>query len=153
MSPADLPAVHALQCRAYPPAYHESQEVLGSRLNQGGARFCLVADSPAGLLAYLFAHPWQGAPPALHAPLPHASAADHVFLHDLAVCPSGRGQALAEGLLSRLLLQAREQGFSELRLVALRSAHAFWLRMGWSPLDMPSLDAAYGDAQQMSRLL
>ena len=151
MCPADLSAVFELQCLAYPAAYHESVAALASRLQAGGG-FCFVAERAGELLAYLFAHPWQGHPPALHQPLQAQSGADHLFLHDLAVAPCGRGLGLGARLHAASWAAAQAAGLGRVRLVALAPALAFWCRLAYQPEPAVLLDAGYGCAQAMYRM-
>ncbi|MGC3963390.1 MAG: GNAT family N-acetyltransferase [Rhodocyclaceae bacterium] len=151
MRVSDLPAVFDLQCRAYPPGYHEPTDALASRLAVGAA-FCFVASVGDALVGYVFAHPWAGPPPALHAPLPVCDAADHVFFHDLAVCPQRRGVGAAQRLLDALFAAARACAIHNARLVAVGEALPFWRRHGFSAQPIV-LHPSYGDAQHMARSL
>ena len=176
MNMADLSAVHALQCRAHPDHYHEPVEALASRLVLG-PDFCLVAVESAGVspqglpnggvsaplsashlashLAYFLAHPWAGDPPPLHEALPdHLSGPAHyLFLHDMAVCPRWQGLALGRQLHDVLLERAACHGFTELRLVAVGTARAYWQKLGFGECDGGSLHPSYGDAVLMRRQL
>jgi len=178
MSLADLPAVHALQCRAHPEHYHEPAEALASRLVLG-ADFCLVAveegqvgvcpqgfgregvatsvtaSLPASLSAYFLAHPWAGDPPPLHESLPGclSEPAQYLFLHDMAVCPRRQGLALGSQLHDALLVRAARHGFTELRLVAVGTARAYWQKLGFGECAGAGLHPSYGDAVLMQKLL
>ncbi|PLK48742.1 N-acetyltransferase [Uliginosibacterium sp. TH139] len=149
MRPADLPAAFALQCRVYPDVYHEPQEALASRLEAGPA-FCWVAEQGGQLAGYVFAHPWSGAPPPLHEPLP-ACVAEHLFLHDLAVCPNHRGMAAGRQLYACVAGEALRAGLDRIRLVAVGSASAFWQRQGFAERVLAGLHPAYGQAQVMQQ--
>ena len=152
MTREDLEQVFAVQCRAHQPDYHEPLAALASHLEHGDG-LCLVAEAAEGLAAYLLAHPWRGAPPALHRPLTGAREPDHLFLHDLAVAPECRGRGLAAVLLEGLIAQAQSSRLGEIRLVALADAQAFWLAHGWRA-QAQKLAAAYGEgACLMSRTL
>jgi GNAT superfamily N-acetyltransferase len=151
MQAHDLPAVFALQCRAYPPDYHEPVAALASRLAASGAT-CFMAWQGEQTAGYVFAHPWAGAPPALHTPLSECGEPDHLFVHDLAVCPSQRGVGVAGCLVDQLLSAAHMAHLSEARLVAVGQAVAFWQRQGF--IARPgTLHASYGQAHYMMRAL
>jgi len=175
MSLADLPAVHALQCRAHPDHYHEPVEALASRLVLG-PDFCLVAveDGASGvasqrlpkggesaplsapaLFAYFLAHPWAGDPPPLHETLPArlSEPAQYLFLHDMAVCPRRQGLALGSRLHDAMLVRAACQGFTELRLVAVGTAQAYWQKLGFGACNDVSLHPSYGNAVLMRKIL
>ncbi|MFT4173458.1 MAG: GNAT family N-acetyltransferase [Rhodocyclaceae bacterium] len=151
MQAHDLPALHALQCRAYAPGYHEPEAALASRLGAPGA-LCFVAWRGTQAAGYVFAHPWAGTPPALHAALPSCGAPDHLFIHDLAVCPAQRGSGAAAGLLDRLLNATQAAGLAQARLVAVADAVAFWQRHGFAA-QPGTLHASYGRALYMARTL
>ncbi|MDQ7989488.1 MAG: GNAT family N-acetyltransferase [Candidatus Dactylopiibacterium sp.] len=151
MRAADLEEVFALQCRAYPAAYHEPAAALASRL-AAGPSFCLVARQGGALAAYLFAHPWRGAPPALHRPLNAAGGSDHVFLHDMAVAPEQRGLRCGVRLHAAFEAACRAGGASEIRLVAVGAAEGFWQTRGFVA-QAAELPASYGAARLMTRVL
>lgn len=145
MREADLPAIHALQCTAYPPDYHEPEAALASHL-AAGPQTSFVAEGESRLLAYVFAHPWQGEPPRLHEALPERNQADHLFVHDLAVSPEARGRGAAALLVQAVRETASAQRIEEIRLVALAHAITFWRRHGFEELPAFPLPACYGDA-------
>lgn len=149
----DLAAVHAVQCRAHPGCYHESLEALVSRLVLG-PEFCLVAEAEGEVGAYFLAHPWAGDPPALHEGLPAIlpDITRHLFLHDLAVCPRHRGQAIGNLLYTAMCERALEHGFTELRLVAVGAAQRYWARLGFAALVGHPLHVSYGNAQLMRQM-
>jgi len=149
MQPADLLAVHALQCLVYPGAYHEPPEALASRLKHGPG-LCFVAERAGHLAAYLLAHLWRGCLPALHQPLPAPIRPDHVFLHDLAVHPEFQGVSLGCSLLARLSAVVILSDYAEMRLVALGSAVQFWQKHGFVANGAAVLPEAYGAAMAMT---
>jgi len=149
---ADLAEVLAVQDSAYPAAYHEPDNVFASRL-EAGPDFCFVAERAGKIVAYVFAHPWHGAPPALHICLPVCAAPDHVFLHDLCVTPGLQGASCGSLLYRAVESACRNAGQVCLRLVALEPARGFWLRQGFA-LSADSLPGvSYGDAACMERFL
>ncbi|MBS1209640.1 MAG: N-acetyltransferase [Proteobacteria bacterium] len=149
MQPADLPAVFALQCRAHPADYHEPVDALASRL-EVGSEYCFVAERDA-LAGYVFAHPWAGKPPVLHAPIKPCASPHHVFLHDLAVCPTCRGVSASRRLFDAVRLHAIQHGFDTMQLVAVGSAQTFWQGLGFDVVPDQRLHASYGDAVLMQR--
>lgn len=150
MRPADLPAVFALQCRAYPADYHEPVEAFASRL-VAGSEHCFVAERAGQLVGYVFAHPWAGEPPRLHLPLRPSDTADHVFLHDMAVDPACRGMASGKLLHDAVLESLAGRGFSAMQLVAVGAARRFWQGLGWHLAPEQSLPACYGESVRMTR--
>lgn len=152
MGPEDLAEVFRIQCEAHPVTYHEPVEALKSRL-AAAPEYCFVAGRGECLLAYLLAHPWAGGPPELHAGLPACASPDHVFLHDVAVCPAGRGKALGARLFATLETTCAGKGWTAIRLTALRSARGYWLQQGFGELSLAQMPACYGQANWMEKTL
>lgn len=150
MRPADLPGVWAVQCAAYPSAYHEPQEALASHLEAGRAH-CFVAESPQGLAGYVFAHPWQGEPPLLHQPLQVPGNASHLFIHDMAIAPAHQGRGLAAALMAAIEQSLHALHVVQVRLVAVGQAQHFWARYGFAVDQAATPPACYGQAVIMSR--
>lgn len=150
MGPGDLDPVFDLQCRAHGADYHEPRVALASRLAHGSG-FCLVAELGRRPVAYLLAHPWRGSAPVLHRPLRQDGAADHLFLHDLAVLPEARSTGAGKALVATLVKRTRSAGFGEIRLVAIAGADGYWLRQGWLAIPNARLDRSYGTAAKWMR--
>lgn len=150
MQLADLPSVWAVQCAAYPPAYHEPQEALASHLEAGSAH-CFVAESSQGLAGYVFAHPWQGEPPVLHEPLQVPGNASHLFIHDMAIAPAHQGKGLAAALMAAVEQSLQTLHVAHVRLVAVGQAQHFWARHGFAVDQAATPPACYGQAVIMSR--
>lgn len=107
---------------------------------------CFVLADDAGLYGYFVSHPWVlGEPPALNTTLGALpDAPDCLYLHDLALLPSVRGQGHARAALEILLAQARAGGFSTLFLMAVGDAHGFWEQAGFTPDEAWRPDPAKG---------
>lgn len=148
----DLEAVHGVQVSAYPAAYHESPEALGSRLKIGAA-YCMVAEQAGQVLAYVLAHAWRAAPPVLDRPVSAPGAEDHVLVHDLAVRAGHEGAALGSALYRTLENAAAGDGWPVMRLVALGQAQGFWQRQGYGAVREGRLPPGYGDAAWMEKRL
>ena len=162
MTADDLPAVLAIQARCYRPELHESQATFIAKLRHSGATCWVASDGANGLLAYLFAQPATylhpprldtppGAEAASPSPRHPATEADLVLhLHDLAVAPYARGQALGDRLVARAFAAARTAGLTRLSLVAVQQSSAFWRRFGFAapnhplPPDLAEELARYG---------
>lgn len=152
MQPADLAAAFAVQCSAYPAAYHESAEIFANRLELGPG-FCFVAEEADNIVAYVFAHPWLGVAPPLHSSLSPCPEADHVFLHDLCVTRGLQGASCGSLLYQTVESACRKAGQVCVRLVALAPARGFWLRQGFSISASLQPGASYGKAACMERSL
>lgn len=148
MRPGDLEVVFALQCHAHTADYHEPRAALASRF-EAGPGACLVAEWASRPVAYVLAHPWQGAPPPLHRPLAPVQRPDQLFLHDLAVVPEARGVGAAGALIDTLARRAQGLALAEIRLVALVDAVAFWQRKGWRAMTGVPLHRSYGSGARL----
>jgi len=143
MRPTDIDAVLAVQRAAYGDDYQEAAEVLLDKWRIGAA-WCHVVERASGCLGYVLAHPWRhDRVPPLHQGLEQASAPDCLFLHDLAIAPSGRGLGLGAELLGAVR-SAAPAAFTRITLVSLGEAIEFWQCHGFEPIVMP------GDAVDLS---
>lgn len=152
MQLADISAVHAVQCEAYPAFYHEPAEALCSHL-LSGPQTCLIALAEEQPGAYVLAYPWCGDVPLLHQPLQAPQVCDHLFVHDLAVVPSLRSCGAASALVVALMDAAARLSLSHVRLVSLIDAASFWRKHGFSPIEDAAPPSCYGAALLMHRSL
>lgn len=146
MRDTDLPAVLALQARAYAGAAFEPERpaVYRSRMRLAPA-LCLAAiGEDAALLGYLVSHPWHaGAPPALDTDLDVLPAdADCWYLHDCAVDECAQGRGVAAALYDAAVAAARAQGLRRAALTALAPAAGYWRRLGYEETDLGGLAGA-----------
>ncbi|MBZ9611873.1 GNAT family N-acetyltransferase [Rheinheimera maricola] len=132
MTPADIPAVVALQDSCYSDALYESPALLSQRL-QAAASSCWLAESSAGeLLGYLFSYPSiNGYVTPLASAFAPAGAPQLLYLHDMAVSPAARGLGLASQLLAMAKQHALSLGLSKLALVAVQGSVPYWQRHGF----------------------
>lgn len=156
MRATDIDAVLAVQAQCYRDDLIESRAALASR-QRLSPDTCWVAEEDGHVHGYLFAHPWQGEqPPALDTPLPALPEhCDTLFLHDMALSKTARGQGLAPRLMEKVLQYARHSGLNCARLVAVQGADHYWKRQGFLPYPLrPGKLACYGQgAQGMLRAL
>jgi predicted N-acetyltransferase YhbS len=136
MRSADIDAVLAVQRAAYGDDYQEAAEVLLDKWRAGSA-WCHVAELAGQCVGYVLSHPWRhDRVPPLHRRLELPAQPDCLFLHDLAVAPSGRGHGLGAALL-RAVHAAAAPSFTQIKLVSLGDATGFWLRNGFKPVMNP----------------
>lgn len=157
MTFADIDGVLQVQAATYAEHYHEPATVFASKLALAGP-FCFVAVKQQQLCGYLFAHPWpHSAPPALFAAIDQLPAdADSLFIHDMALHPSCRGQAIGQHLLQHSLHAARQAQLSYSTLVAVQGAQRFWQRLGYrvAVIEHDSgFPGRYGEAAHYMQLL
>ncbi len=133
MTPADIPAVVALQDCCYSDALYESPALLSQRL-QVAANSCWLAENSAGeLLAYLFSYPsTDGYVTPLASAFAPSAAPQLLYLHDMAVNPAARGLGLASQLLAMAKQHALSQGLTKLALVAVQGSVPYWQRHGFA---------------------
>ena len=132
LTPADLPALLAVQRACYGDAYVESAEVFARRL-ASPANCSLVLEHEGRLAAYLAAyHSLLGKVTPLHGDFDAVPAPDTLYLHDMAVLPACAGRGLARALLTRLLPRARAAGLRHTALVSVQGSQAYWARQGYA---------------------
>ena len=88
--------------------------------------------------------------PAAARPLGHKleqlpTAADTLFIHDLALHPDARGHGLGPRLVQTVLGQGRRRGLRQARLVAVLGAARYWQRFGYQASRDNEANAAYGE--------
>lgn len=127
MRTSDIEAVGLLSDIIHDPAYSEAPAVYAERvaLYPSG---CHVFERGGTIEGYLISHPWHRCrPPALDSLLGAIpSDADSYHLHDLALLPAVRGTGAGKAGLALVLRQAGIAGLSEVTLVAVSGAEAFW---------------------------
>lgn len=140
LTPADLPALLAVQRACYGDAYVESAEVFARRL-ASPVNCSLVLEHEGRVAAYLAAyHSLLGKVTPLHGDFDAVPAPDTLYLHDMAVLPACAGRGLARALLTRLLPWARAAGLRHTALVSVQGSQAYWARQGYAA--HPVQDAA-----------
>lgn len=133
MRPGDIDAVLAVQRAAYGDAYQEAADVLLDKWRLG-ERWCQVAEIDQVCVGYVLAHPWgRDRVPPLHERLVPPARPDGLFLHDLAIAPTGRGRGLAAALFDAVR-RAGQPAFRRITLVSLAGAVQFWQGHGFRPV-------------------
>lgn len=151
MQGADLPAVLALQARAYVPFFHEDEAVFRGKL-AAFPDWCWVAQMADGeLAAYLFTQPARlGCPPCLgDGSGSHKDGADTLHLHDMAVSPLARGAGLAARMTAHALAAAQKAELQHGRLrwaslIAVQGSVPYWARHGFVPGQVAPDLSSYG---------
>jgi GNAT superfamily N-acetyltransferase len=141
----DLPAVHALQAQCYPEGYQEPIAAFAAKLAASPLTAWGVdhPHQPGNLLAYLFCLPVQG----LHWPSLHSThcvapgQADGLYLHDLSLHPTARGQGLGKALLHQAQQWALSRRLFALRLIAVQGSAPYWQKQGFARLPDEALEA------------
>ncbi len=141
LSLADLPAILALQAECYAADYLEPEAAFAAKL-QGSPETCwgvstqATAEVGGALQAYLIGlpvHSWHG--PALHASTWSPPAQPRaLYLHDLALHPSTRGQGVGQALVAHAEAWARARGLAALCLMAVQGSTGYWARQGFTSL-------------------
>ena len=132
MTAADIPTVDAIGEIVHPD-FPEDIAVMENRFALFSAG-CFVADADGAAIGYAISHPSVIGRPA---PLNHVlsaldTAADCLFLHDIALTEASRGLGFGRSLLPELMGVARRTGFARLGLVSVNNSRAFWLAQGFT---------------------
>lgn len=131
MTPADLPAVLAIQQSCYPPSMNETEATIRDRLAcaPGFAWIALLNENPA---AYLMTYPSKtGKVTPLGGAFDIPQAPDCLYVHDLAVSPTAGGNGLGAALVRHALGSSR---WPAAALVCVQDARQFWLQQGFADL-------------------
>jgi len=169
LTEADVPAILALQSACYEAGYLEPAASFAAKLacspQTSWGEFSAQpqtagagAEAEQPLLAYLICLPvptWHG--PLLHATRFTQVAQPHaLYLHDLALHPSVRGQGVGLRLVARAEDWARSQGLRALSLMAVQGSAGYWALHGFAPLDAEAADGTVdltGDAAERERVV
>lgn len=157
MQPADVPGVVEVARLAF-PHHFEDRSCFAERLALYPAG-CFTLEIAGRVAGYLIAYPWTaGSAPPLNSLIGALPAdASVIYLHDLALHPRARGKGLTSGIIDRLAMQARADGWDAIALVAVNEAAGFWARAGFAAVDGPAMAAkltSYGaNAVYMQRAL
>jgi predicted N-acetyltransferase YhbS len=128
----DVPAMLAVQRECYPLDMNEPAEVFQARFQACPDTAWVALDALGQVGAYLVAYrSCLGKVTPLGQAFEHASPADSLYLHDLAIGQALRGQGLAQRLVGHARGQARVSGLSALSLVSVNGTSPFWQRMGF----------------------
>eukprot|EP01079_Euglenida_sp_SAG-EU17-18_P002873 gene2873-3463_t len=142
MAFADLGAVNAVQCAAYPRWLREHPHTLLCKMVHAPLG-CFVGTDQGTVASYLLTHPWMSAlpPPALDTPWPDSCSPagvqdepalpDSLHIHDMAVSTEYQGRGWARCLFQQAYLLAISEGFATLCLVSVNDAVPFWRRLGF----------------------
>lgn len=176
MQPQDITEIYALAARCHPDL-HERKAVLAEK-QRLAPQSCFVSEQifpPQNITAetadtiqkrklcgYLLAHPWRdNAVPKLDTLL-HSlpAAANSLYLHDLALDSSARGQGLAAQAVNLISDYAKQAGFHSINLVAVHHSAPFWQKHGFTiqnkklKKELTASLVAYGaDAHFMIKIL
>lgn len=159
MVTGDTAGIFALQARCYPPELHDSEEAFRARLVHAPGMHFVAQDSQGELLGYIVAHPWQKlAPPPVDMVMAEPPIREVCYVHDLSVSPDCAGQGIGQRLFEAMRDAALENGLERSELTAVRGAHSFWARHGYSPVycdtELAAKVSGYGaDAVYMARNL
>lgn len=135
MTPADLAEVERI-AQAVHLNYPERPEVQAERLALFPAGNYVAQEEPGGaMVGYAQSHPGSlGKPPPLDSLLGRLpEAPDCLYLHDVALLPTGRGRGLGQSLMELLGATAHLHSLNTLALIAVGDSLAYWQKKGFMP--------------------
>ena len=157
LAAAHMPDVLRIQDGCYVEIEPESRESLQAKILASPGT-CLVAESAAGVVGYVIAIPVRYPDlPALNAPtFQPATAADTLYIHDLAVADAGRGTGAGRALVRSAIDAAKGRGLASACLVAIQGSMPYWEQFGFEKVAAPpdrvaAKLASYGPAAQLMR--
>ncbi|MPM68702.1 hypothetical protein SDC9_115636 [bioreactor metagenome] len=128
----DLPGLTEVQRACYGDAYVEGAEVFARRI-ASAANCSMVLTRGGEVCAYLAAYGSRvGKVTPLHGDFEAVSAADTLYLHDMAVHPDHAGRGLARVLLLAMRKHAQALGLRYSGLVSVQGSQAYWERQGYA---------------------
>lgn len=141
IKPADISSIAAIQDSCYDAALYEEDALMSRRL-AAQPHSCWVAQNPEQeVLAYLLSYPSLNNKVApLGSDFPVYTTPQLLYLHDMAVSPKARGQALAPALLACAEQFARQHGFNCMALVAVQGSVPYWQKQGFEVVMLNSTE-------------
>ncbi|WP_211472717.1 GNAT family N-acetyltransferase [Collimonas humicola] len=137
MLACDILAVMRIQAECYPSSMQETEEVFRARLALTPSTCWIWSPTPDNAAAYLFSYPSRkDAITPLGAQFKLAAPPDCLYLHDLAVAPSARGQRAANALVAAALDHARAENLAWSALVSVQQSQEFWGRLGYAAIEV-----------------
>jgi predicted N-acetyltransferase YhbS len=148
------PAILALQSEAYYQIEPEDLETMHSKW-RASPSCCFVYQNRGDILGYLLAHAWNSEePPKLSQVLEQNCSGSILFLHDLAVSQTLKGQGVGHKMMDHLLKTIAPMNFKKINLVAIQGSVPFWQNMGFSIVTGYFVGDSYGDdVTLMQRIL
>lgn len=151
----DLPELDRI-ARIIHPDLPERIETFAEKIKLAPSS-CLVLCDGANIRGYAIAYPWRmnDMPPldTMIGAIP--SDASVLYIHDVALLPSVRGQGRVQTLLNILSEAGRERSLSRFTLTAVYGSEAAWFRYGFRRAPMGeklmAQSASYGSAVYMTR--
>lgn len=135
----DMLAVMRIQAACYSAIVPESLASMAAK-RHAAPHLCHAAWRHEELVGYLLALPVHGlALPTLDSPdCTIATAADTLYLHDLALAVAARGSGAGQALVAHTLAAGRHLGLSAALLVAIQGSVPYWRRQSFAPLAPPT---------------
>lgn len=129
----DVPEILRIQAACYNAIVPEDAAAYLNKLHQAPDCAFVLQSAPGQLVAYLFALPIAvDAPPALNSNnYLRSTAANCLYLHDLAIDPAAHGLGLSQPLMAAFFQTARQQNLHFCSLIAIQNSDAFWQRYGF----------------------
>jgi predicted N-acetyltransferase YhbS len=135
-----------IQDEAYSAIQPESEAVLHSK-GTSSPNTCLVVENPLGkTIAYCLAHPFAiSEVPKLNTIIPYLPKSSNLFIHDLAVSSSAKGQGVATSLFIALKRIADHENYYSFSLVSVQDSKTFWSKMGFQKALSVNVTQTYGE--------
>jgi ribosomal protein S18 acetylase RimI-like enzyme len=142
-STADIAHMLDVQHLCYGDEFHEDAAAFAGKVAVT-PETCWIAMRGDEALAYLVTLPVTRATlPALNASsFARAAMPQLLYVHDLAVAPSGRALGLGRQLMQQALAAATRLAIPQLGLVAVQESVTYWRRYGFAAMENRSLPAA-----------
>ena len=141
----DWPLIMDLQIDSYETIEPETLEVLKSKYEMS-KNTCFTAKYGDMLKGYILALPYEKFKmPSMVKPETKVFLSKNLHIHDAAVKKSSRNKGFSKKMLNRLITRAKELGYEEFSLVALKHAVGFWSKNGFKKIDDINVPGYYGE--------
>lgn len=155
----DLDDVIRIQAEAYIDEIRETDEVIHARFARTPDTSWVV-EREGNVCGYLVGyHSFHGEVTPWGQDFSHKTAANTLYLHDLAICKTAAGYGLGPMLVGFALQEARARTLEHIALVSVQNSKLFWEKLGFNEhralceIQQRHLDTYSGSAFYMSRSL
>lgn len=131
MTKVDIKSLLSIQKTAYPPEINEPENILQERF-AAAPETAWVAAIKEQVVGYLVGYPSTlGKITELNQTFVPALKPDCLYLHDLAISSTAKGQGIAKRLLEKAYQMAHSLRVTHLALVSVQNSADFWQQQGF----------------------
>jgi len=132
MESSDFSSIMEIQSLCFIDVVPESEESLSSKF-LASPETCYVVVRGVSVIGYIISLPWIfDHPPPLNTESCQIPVnPDCLYLHDLAIAPTGRGIGAADALVQQFFVELKRLGLPRASLIAVQNSKKYWQRHGF----------------------